>query len=514
MEDRNLPNTLLFDLNPMVSFGISRETFDEAVAFQVLEANAPTAVRSALLPAVGDPAAGSSPLTGKGGSIAGQDTWTVLGSGTSNADRTLDTSCPAWPDFTPSDGGWTIFPSDLNLNAPHAAKGTDPAGSGLSAGGGAQAGTAGPGQVGGHVLGTAGTNGTEANSSPGAGALSSGQVVPNSSRIARPAAAAAGTLGHFSLLTGPYNMSALRPVGASGSQVYFSDGATGFYRYNDATRVWSRWTLPYSAVKSVCVLPNGTIEIGNGQGNTSTTAGMCVNLNPTTGKVTVSNLNANFGVSGLQVDKAGEVVAVTEWSGWLTGQTWNKQQQAVWASTDGITFHLRGAIGTGYGTFYLSHAVDGSGRLWMGGEDPNSVWESSDNGSTWHNVGTQNSKGFSYDQWGMLQLSDGTLLVAKTYLQSGVKYPIVRGLAGGSWTPSSTGLRGASIARNLLQCSDGIVLCGEDTYGVFASYDSGKSWTSLVSDGVPAGNNFVQVTTHNVYVHVVGYSGVYVAPVF
>ncbi len=101
--------------------------------------------------------------------------------------------------------------------------------------------------------------------------------------------------------------------------------------------------------------------------------------------------------------------------------------------------------------------------------------------------------------------------MAKSLVQNGVTYTIVRGKAGGPWTPSSTGLSSSSSPTFLTLLSTGAVVADVTGQGVWASYDNDNSWVSLKSDGLPVGPraNFVVATPEAVYVAMTGMSGVY-----
>jgi hypothetical protein len=321
-------------------------------------------------------------------------------------------------------------------------------------------------------------------------------------------------LGRFTTLATPFNATAGGIMAAGNGGVYFATGSNLWF-LNETTGKWSGpWALPASPVLGITPMPNGKVAVGLGVGNidrsNGTIPGQFAVVDTTTGKVTLSNLQAGMEIRGSVVAGDGSVLAATAWSGWLTGQTSNHLQDAVWASSDGVHFSLRSQVPDTGALFFIDKASDGSNRLWAGGEGPNGPWQSTDNGKTWKPLGTFNSKGFSGNVLGTWELPDGTLLVDKRWQSpTGQYYPLVRGLPGGTWSPSSSGLPGWLTVFNVVVTPTGAVIAGvgnsaESTNpvgGAYVSYDNGNTWTSLQPNGVPAlPTSAMAATSNHVYV--------------
>jgi hypothetical protein len=290
--------------------------------------------------------------------------------------------------------------------------------------------------------------------------------------------------------------------------VYFLTGSQLWF-LNESTGKWSGpWTVPGHPA-GVTSLPNGNAAFassGNIDLHGGTTPAQAAVFNPKTGKVQHSNLLAGYTIHGGTVAGDGSVMAVTTWTGWLSGQTTPHLQQAVWASPDGLNFSLRSTI-PGYGAlWFISKATDGTNRLFTGGENANGPWQSSDNGRTWQSLGLSSSLGFSGNIWGVTGLPDGTLLVQKRLKTSTGQYPLVRGTPGGPWLPSSTGLPGYLDVYTLIQTSTGALVAGMANQsgtqgGSYVSYDNGNTWSSLTSNGAPAvQTKVITATSTHVYI--------------
>jgi hypothetical protein len=338
--------------------------------------------------------------------------------------------------------------------------------------------------------------------------------------------AAPPALSNFSLLSGPHDLAGAQPIGATDRQVFFNapqGGVPTLLGYNDVARTWKAWPLPTMdplgkpvnrpSVRCLCVLPDGKIAFGYGQGITGNAYGYAARLDPATGGVTFSNLRDNWFIPDLRWDATRRrLVALGAGTSWVTPA--DKGYERVWSSPDGLTYTLLrdGLVpGERKHCFFLSQAEDG--RLFTGGEPWGGPLVSADGGATWRSILGGQKGWVNHNLWHTLVLADGTLLIPKALPIAGQTYPLVRGPAGGPYAPSWPAGQGARTIRSLRLLSTGTILAGLDTHGVYASYDHGRSWTSLVPNGLPAGNNRIQATAANVYVQIVGQRGVYVAPV-
>jgi hypothetical protein len=165
-----------------------------------------------------------------------------------------------------------------------------------------------------------------------------------------------------------------------------------------------------------------------------------------------------------------------------------------------VHFSLLSQVPDSGALWFISKATDGSNRLWAGGEGPLGPFESTDNGKTWHPLGTQSSLGFSGNAQGVVELPDGTLLVQKRLKTASGQFPLVRGKSGGPFVPSSAGLPPLLDVYRLVVTSTGAVIAAVDNSvggpstvgGSYVSYDNGNTWTSL------AGNGALQVPTFGI----------------
>jgi hypothetical protein len=303
------------------------------------------------------------------------------------------------------------------------------------------------------------------------------------------------TLGQFTPLSTPFDPTVSGDMVAVSGGVYFASGPDLWY-LNENTGAWSGpWSLPGAPALRLTLLANGDVAMGVGQGNVDlqngTTPSESAVVDPRTGIVQLSNLNAGYLIEGVVQAGNGSVLETTAWSGWTTGQT-THTQQGVWSSPDGVHFSLLSQVPDSGALWFISKATDGSNVLYSGGEGPNGPFYSTDNGVTWQPLGTQNSLGFSGNAQGVVELPDGTLLVQKRLTTSAGQFPLVRGKAGGTFVPSATGLPPLLDVYNLTVTVNGIVIAAVDNTsggpstvgGSYVSYDNGNTWTSLASNGV------------------------------
>jgi hypothetical protein len=320
-------------------------------------------------------------------------------------------------------------------------------------------------------------------------------------------------LGRFTALATPFDPTLKGTMLPGPGGVYFSAGSNLWF-LNESTGKWSGpMALPAGPAIQLMLLPSGTLAGGVGVGNVDlsggTTPSQFAVMNPQTGKSQLSNLLAGYAVSGNVVAGDGSILAVTSWSGALVGQLSNKVNEGVWASSDGLHFSLRSRVPDTGALWFLDKATDGSNRLWSGGEGPLGPFQSTDNGHTWLPLGTSNLLGFTGNAWGVAELPDGTLLVQKRLVTLTGQYPLVRGKPGGPWLPSSSGLPTFLDVTRLMVLPTGAIIAGsQDTNsgnkpngGAYVSYDNGNTWSSLSSDGVPAGipMNAITATSTNAY---------------
>ncbi|HLK56162.1 MAG TPA: hypothetical protein VKU00_06345 [Chthonomonadaceae bacterium] len=214
-----------------------------------------------------------------------------------------------------------------------------------------------------------------------------------------------------------------------------------------------------------------------------------------------SGITANFRVAKFALDKTGALLAVTAWEGDVfrstdNGNSFVKAAGAV-GSPNGITV---GALWT------ILKANDGS--LYTAGEVEAGMFHSTDNGTTWNNVGLGKAQGYLGNIRALGLNAKGELLAGRT----GPAGDPLQRLTSTGWVSSAKGMpvwltvKGLAMTpTNEIQVS----LTTETSGSIYHSLDNGQTWQSY-STGLPnaamgslvidkAGSSYVAVGANSIY---------------